>query len=168
MGSDSDLAVMNAAAKAVQEFGIESEIRVLSAHRTPEQVVKWVRDAEKKGVKVFIAGAGVSAALAGVVAAHTANPVIGVPLTSRSSAAGGLDALLSIAQMPPSVPVACVALDGAKNAGVLAAQILAVGDMTIREKVETFKKKIAEDIVAKDKELQEKGVKQYLADHGIA
>ncbi len=166
MGSDSDLATMNAAAKILEEFGIVSEIRVLSAHRTPAQVVAWVEKAEGSGIEVFIAGAGVSAALAGVVAAHTTCPVIGVPLTSRSSAAGGLDALLSITQMPPGVPVGSMALDGAKNAGIFAAQIIGVANETVRVKVRAYKEKMAKDIVAKDAELQTKGAAQYLSDHG--
>jgi 5-(carboxyamino)imidazole ribonucleotide mutase len=167
MGSDSDLATMSAAAKVLQEFGIESEIRVLSAHRTPEQVVAWVRASEQGGTKVFIAGAGVSAALPGVVAAHTARPVIGVPLSSRNSAAGGLDAILSIAQMPPGVPVACVSLDGAKNAGILAAQIIGAGDAGMGDKIVAYKQTMASEIVAKDEKLQRAGVKKYLEEKSL-
>ena len=167
MGSDSDLSTMSAAAKVLEEFGISSEIRVLSAHRTPFQVVAWVGSAEAGGTKVFIAGAGVSAALPGVVAAHTACPVIGVPLTSRNSAAGGLDAILSIVQMPPGVPVATVSLDGAKNAGILAAEIIGAGDAEVRERVRVYKKKMTDDILAKDGKLQEKGAKAYLEESGI-
>jgi phosphoribosylaminoimidazole carboxylase PurE protein len=125
MGSQSDMQAMEKAAKELADRGIEHEVRVMSAHRDPEKVADYARNAKLRGLKVIIAGAGLSAALPGVVAAHTELPVIGVPLTSSMSAAGGLDALLSVAQMPPGVPVACVGLDNAKNAAVLAARILA-------------------------------------------
>jgi phosphoribosylaminoimidazole carboxylase PurE protein len=125
MGSKSDLQTMEAAEKELTERGIRSEVRIMSAHREPDKVADYARNAKLRGLRVIIAGAGLSAALPGVVAAHTELPVIGVPLTSRTSVAGGLDALLSIAQMPPGVPVACVGVDGARNAAVLAARILA-------------------------------------------
>jgi phosphoribosylaminoimidazole carboxylase PurE protein len=125
MGSKSDLQTMEAAEKELTERGIRSEVRIMSAHREPDKVADYARNAKLRGLRVIIAGAGLSAALPGVVAAHTDLPVIGVPLTSRTSVAGGLDALLSIAQMPPGVPVACVGVDGARNAAVLAARILA-------------------------------------------
>jgi phosphoribosylaminoimidazole carboxylase PurE protein len=124
MGSQSDMDTMQAAAKVLEEQGVRSEIRVMSAHRDPETVADYCRNARMRGLRVIIAGAGLSAALPGVSAAHTDLPVIGVPLSSRLSAAGGLDALLSVAQMPPGVPVACVGLDNAKNAGHLALRIL--------------------------------------------
>jgi phosphoribosylaminoimidazole carboxylase PurE protein len=124
MGSQSDLPAMEAAEKELTERGIRSEVRVMSAHREPDQVADYARNARLRGLRVIIAGAGLSAALPGVVAAHCDLPVIGVPLTSRTSVAGGLDALLSIAQMPPGVPVACVGVDNARNAAVLAARIL--------------------------------------------
>ena len=124
MGSKSDMPVMERAGEELEERGIRFEIRVMSAHRDPETVADYARNARMRGLKVIIAGAGLSAALPGVVAAHTDLPVIGVPLTSKTSVAGGLDALLSIAQMPPGVPVACVGVDNAKNAAVLAARIL--------------------------------------------
>ena len=124
MGSKSDLAAMERAEQELAERGISSETRVMSAHRDPEVVADYARNAKLRGLRVIIAGAGLSAALPGVVAAHTELPVIGVPLTSRTSVAGGLDALLSIAQMPPGVPVACVGIDNARNAAVLAARIL--------------------------------------------
>ncbi len=128
MGSESDGAVMQKAAVVLDEFGIGYEEAVLSAHRTPEQVVEFVRAAPGRGVKVFICGAGLSAALPGVVAAHTDLPVIGVPI---DAAMGGLDALLSIAQMPPGVPVACVGIGNARNAAYLAACILALQDEAV-------------------------------------
>jgi 5-(carboxyamino)imidazole ribonucleotide mutase len=124
MGSKSDMPAMEAAERELTERGIRSETRVMSAHREPEKVADYARNARLRGLRVIIAGAGLSAALPGVVAAHSDLPVIGVPLTSRTSVAGGLDALLSIAQMPPGVPVACVGVDNARNAGVLAARIL--------------------------------------------
>jgi phosphoribosylaminoimidazole carboxylase PurE protein len=124
MGSKSDLPAMEAAEKELTERGIRSEVRVMSAHREPDKVADYARNARMRGLRVIIAGAGLSAALPGVVAAHCDLPVIGVPLTSQKSVAGGLDALLSIAQMPPGVPVACVGVDSARNAAVLAARIL--------------------------------------------
>jgi 5-(carboxyamino)imidazole ribonucleotide mutase len=124
MGSKSDMPVMERAGDELEERGIRFEMRVMSAHRDPETVAEYARNARMRGLKVIIAGAGLSAALPGVVAAHTDLPVIGVPLTSKTSVAGGLDALLSIAQMPPGVPVAAVGVDSAKNAAVLAARIL--------------------------------------------
>lgn len=126
MGSKSDMASMEAAEKELAERGIRAEVRVMSAHREPDKVAEYAKNAHLRGLKVIIAGAGLSAALPGVVAAHTDLPVIGVPLTSRTSVAGGLDALLSIAQMPPGVPVACVGVDNARNAAVLAARILSI------------------------------------------
>jgi 5-(carboxyamino)imidazole ribonucleotide mutase len=124
MGSKSDMPAMDAAAQQLTELGILHEVRVMSAHREPDTVAEYAKNAQMRGLRVIIAGAGLSAALPGVVAAHTALPVIGVPLTSSKSIAGGLDALLSIAQMPPGVPVACVGVDNARNAAVLAARIL--------------------------------------------
>jgi phosphoribosylaminoimidazole carboxylase PurE protein len=124
MGSKSDMPAMEAAAEELKKRGIGHEVRVMSAHREPDTVGDYAKNAQLRGLRVIIAGAGLSAALPGVVAAHTALPVIGVPLTSSKSVAGGLDALLSIAQMPPGVPVACVGVDNARNAAVLAARIL--------------------------------------------
>jgi phosphoribosylaminoimidazole carboxylase PurE protein len=126
MGSKSDMPAMEAAEKELNERGIRCEVRVMSAHREPDKVADYARNARMRGIKVIIAGAGLSAALPGVVAAHADLPVIGVPLTTRTSVAGGLDALLSIAQMPPGVPVACVGIDSARNAAVLAARILGI------------------------------------------
>jgi 5-(carboxyamino)imidazole ribonucleotide mutase len=124
MGSKSDMAAMDAAAEELKKRDIGHEVRVMSAHRDPDVVADYAKNAKMRGLRVIIAGAGLSAALPGVVAAHTELPVIGVPLTSSKSIAGGLDALLSIAQMPPGVPVACVGVDSARNAAVLAARIL--------------------------------------------
>ena len=124
MGSKSDLPAMQKAAAELEDRGIHHEIRVMSAHRDPDTVADYARNARMRGLKVIIAGAGLAAALPGVVAAHTDLPVIGVPLTSSTSIAGGLDALLAIAQMPPGVPVACVGVDNARNAAVLAARIV--------------------------------------------
>ena len=124
MGSQSDLPEMEKAGKELDERGIRYEIRVMSAHREPAVVAEYAAAARMRGLRVIIAGAGLSAALPGVCAAHTELPVIGVPLTSKNTAAGGLDALLSVAQMPPGVPVACVALNAARNAAILAARIL--------------------------------------------
>lgn len=124
MGSQSDMDTMQGAAKELADRGISYEINVLSAHRQPEQVEEYANTARARGLKVLIAGAGLSAALPGVLAAHTDLPVIGVPLSSQLSAAGGLDAILSVIQMPPGVPVAAVGLDNARNAGALAARII--------------------------------------------
>jgi len=124
MGSDSDMETMEKAASELQERGILHELRVMSAHREPDVVADYAKNAHMRGLRVIIAGAGISAALPGAVAAHTDLPVIGVPLSGRLTAAGGLDAILSIVQMPPGVPVACVGLDNPRNAAILAAQIL--------------------------------------------
>ena len=124
MGSKSDMTTMEKASRELDERGISNEIRVMSAHRDPDTVADYAKNARMRGLRVIIAGAGLAAALPGVVAAHTDLPVIGVPLTSSTSVAGGLDALLAIAQMPPGVPVACVGVDSAKNAAVLAARII--------------------------------------------
>ena len=124
MGSKSDMPTMEKAAQELEERGIRNETRVMSAHRDPDTVAEYAKNARMRGLRVIIAGAGLAAALPGVVAAHTDLPVIGVPLTSSTSVAGGLDALLAIAQMPPGVPVACVGVDNARNAAVLAARII--------------------------------------------
>jgi 5-(carboxyamino)imidazole ribonucleotide mutase len=124
MGSKSDMPVMEKAARELDDRGILNETRVMSAHRDPDTVADYAKNARMRGLRVIIAGAGLAAALPGVVAAHTDLPVIGVPLTSSTSVGGGLDALLAIAQMPPGVPVACVGVDNARNAAVLAARIL--------------------------------------------
>ena len=154
MGSDSDAPIMQGAVEILRELDITCEMTVASAHRSPERVMRLVREAPARGVKVFIVGAGAAAHLAGVVAAHTIMPVIGVPIDS--SALKGLDALLSTVQMPPGVPVATVSIGkpGATNAGVLAAQILAVGDRGIAAKLESYKKRLADKVEAAAEKLK--------------
>jgi len=142
MGSDSDLPVMEKAGEVLKRFDVEHEIEVMSAHRQPDRVTEYSRSAEARGLKVIIAGAGLAAHLPGVVAAHTTLPVIGVPL--YGDALGGADALYSCVQMPPGVPVATVGIGGAKNAGLLAAQILATEDEALRSKLHELKRDLAE------------------------
>ncbi|HUK83358.1 MAG TPA: 5-(carboxyamino)imidazole ribonucleotide mutase [Verrucomicrobiae bacterium] len=142
MGSDSDWPTMKLAADTCAEFDIECESRVMSAHRTPEDVAKYARRAHTRGLRVIIAGAGGAAHLAGVVAAHTPLPVIGVPIESKSLK--GLDSLLSIVQMPTGVPVATVAISGARNAGLLAVQILATADQRLQKRYIRFKSRLAD------------------------
>ena len=151
MGSDSDWPTMKAAADACAEFGLESDVQVISAHRTPEDLAKYAATAHTRGLKVIIAGAGGAAHLPGVAAAMTPLPVIGVPIESKSLK--GLDSLLSIVQMPSGIPVATVAIGGARNAGLLAAQILAVGDEGLQKKVLAFKARLAEESRAKNRNL---------------
>lgn len=146
MGSTSDLDVMKGAFEMLDTFGVEYEKRVLSAHRTPAALESWVKESAKRGVSVYIAGAGGAAHLAGVVAAFTSRPVIGVPIMSK--ALRGLDSLLAMVQMPSGVPVATVAIDGAKNAALLAVQILGVADETLAEKMIQFRKEQAEKVLA--------------------
>jgi phosphoribosylamine--glycine ligase len=149
MGSDSDLGVMQAAADILKQLGIPYEMTVASAHRTPERAMGFATEAQNRGVHVIIAGAGHAAHLAGVLAAHTTLPVIGVPIDS--SCLQGMDALLSTVQMPPGIPVATVSIgkSGAKNAGILAAQILAVSDPQIHARLVTFKTQMAEQVEEK-------------------
>jgi 5-(carboxyamino)imidazole ribonucleotide mutase len=150
MGSASDKPVMQHAAETLAGLGIESETRVLSAHRTPDAVRDWVLSSEKRGIRVFIAGAGAAAHLPGVVASLTTRPVIGVPLIAPNSVANGLDALLSIVQMPRGVPVATVALGeaGAANAGILAAEMLAIADEEIAGRVRMLREGMAAKVLA--------------------
>jgi phosphoribosylamine--glycine ligase len=154
MGSDSDAPVMSAAVEVLNEFGISSRMTVASAHRSPARVTRLIEEAHADGVRVFIVGAGAAAHLAGVVAAHTSLPVIGVPIDS--SALKGMDALLSTVQMPPGVPVATVAIGkpGATNAGVLAAQMIALGDPALATKLVAYKKKLEEKVEAAAKKLE--------------
>ena len=155
MGSDSDWKVMQSCVEQLEALGLTAEVRVLSAHRTPGDVVEFVQSADKQGIEVFIAAAGMSAALAGTVAAHTNRPVIGVPVDSGGL--GGLDALLSTVQMPPGVPVAGMAIGkpGARNAAILAAQILALKDDSVASALTAFKKKQAEEVRRKDRDLRQ-------------
>lgn len=154
MGSDSDFGVMSKAVSVLKEFGIPVEVHVYSAHRTPEKVAEFATNAKDNGFGVIIAGAGMAAALAGVVAGHTTLPVIGVPL--KSNVLEGVDALLSTVMMPSGIPVATVAIDGSKNAAYLAAQILAVGDEELAKKVLEIRQKQSAAVLVKDQELQEK------------
>jgi 5-(carboxyamino)imidazole ribonucleotide mutase len=156
MGSTSDLPVMEQAARLLDEFEIPFEINALSAHRTPEQAMDFARNAAGRGIRVIIAGAGGAAHLPGVVAALTPLPVIGVPIKASISI-DGWDSILSILQMPPGIPVATVGLDGARNAGILAAQILGTGDPDVMEKMLKFKEGLASKIVKANEEL--KGIK---------
>jgi len=151
MGSDSDWPTMKAAAEALKEFGIASEARVISAHRDPHGLEEYVGSAIKRGLKVVIAGAGGAAHLPGVTAAFTTLPVIGVPILGK--AFDGFDALLAIVQMPPGVPVATVAVGGGRNAGILAVQILAVGDPRLQDALKQFKVRLMEESRAKNKTL---------------
>ena len=154
MGSDSDLDVMREAAKALEDFGIEYEIDVTSAHRSPERTAEYARKAAARGVRVIIAGAGGAAHLAGVIAAHTSLPVIGVPIPS--TALNGLDSLLATVQMPAGIPVATVAIGkpGATNAGILAAQILALSNASLAKKLSGHKEKLANSVEEKSRKLK--------------
>ena len=150
MGSTSDLPIMEKAAKILDEFEIPFEINALSAHRTPSEVESFATNAESRGIKVIIAAAGMAAALPGVIAAQTSVPVIGVPISSTLE---GIDALLSIVQMPPGIPVATVGINGAMNAGILAAQIIALSDKTVAEKVKVHKASLKNKIVKANEDL---------------
>jgi 5-(carboxyamino)imidazole ribonucleotide mutase len=149
MGSKSDLRVMQAAADMLDEFGITYEVKVVSAHRTPDRMFEYAQKARERGLKVIIAGAGGAAHLPGMVASLTTLPVIGVPVKSSNSI-DGWDSILSILQMPGGVPVATVALDGAKNAGILAAQVIGAFDLAIAEKLAAYKARLHSDVVSSD------------------
>lgn len=153
MGSKSDYPVVQKAEQMLENFGVEYETRIISAHRTPKQAEQFAADAEANGFGCIIAAAGKAAHLAGVLAATTPLPVIGLPM--KSSTMDGLDSLLSVVQMPKGVPVATVAIDGAENAALLAVQILSTADPAIREAIKAFKKKQEEDIIALDREFNE-------------
>jgi 5-(carboxyamino)imidazole ribonucleotide mutase len=156
MGSDSDLDTMRAAAEALDDFGIASEVRIVSAHRTPDDMADYAKTARARGLKVIIAGAGGAAHLPGMTAAHTVLPVIGVPVPSK--ALNGLDSLLSIVQMPAGIPVATVAIGNARNAGLLAAQILAAGDEELSARLEEFRRRMAEASRRKNERLRDDAV----------
>jgi 5-(carboxyamino)imidazole ribonucleotide mutase len=152
MGSTSDLPVMEKAAKVMDEFAIPFEMHALSAHRTPDEVAEFAQNAEQRGIKVIIAAAGMAAHLAGVIASMTTLPVIGVPIKSSIE---GMDALLAMVQMPPGIPVATVAINGAMNAGLLAVQMLALGDENLAEQFSTYKNNLKKKIVKANEELKE-------------
>ena len=152
MGSKSDLPVMQDAIEILKEFGIESEVNIISAHRTPDKMFKYASSAKNNGIKVIIAGAGGAAHLPGMVASITTLPVIGVPVKSRNSI-DGWDSVLSILQMPNGVPVATVALNGAKNAGILAAQIIGLSDEVISQKLADYKNQLEKKVIDSEKEL---------------
>jgi 5-(carboxyamino)imidazole ribonucleotide mutase len=152
MGSTSDLPVMEKAAKVMDEFAIPFEMHALSAHRTPDEVAEFAQNAQQRGIKVIIAAAGMAAHLAGVIASMTTLPVIGVPIKSSIE---GMDALLAMVQMPPGIPVATVAINGAMNAGLLAVQILALGDENLAEQFSTYKNNLKKKIVKANEELKE-------------
>jgi len=153
MGSKSDYPIVQKAENLLKEFGVECETRIISAHRTPATAAEFAAGAEEKGIEVIIAAAGMAAHLAGVLAAFTTLPVIGIPM--KSDALSGLDALLSMVQMPKGVPVAVVAIDGAENAGLLAVQILSLKYPQLREEMKKYKKKMEEAVTALDKEMLE-------------
>ncbi len=161
MGSDSDLPVMSEAAKVLEHFNVPYEITIVSAHRTTKRLYNFSNRAFARGIKVIIAGAGGAAHLPGMVAAISPLPVIGVPVKSKSL--DGLDSLLSIAQMPPGVPVATVAINGAQNAGLLALQMLGVNDAKLIQKIEKYKKELKKTVEKKAKVLEKKGYKKYLS-----
>lgn len=154
MGSDSDYKVMEEAVAVLKEFGVSYEIKVSSAHRTLKSTVEWVEKFEEQGGKIIIAGAGLAAHLPGVIAGATTVPVIGVPI--RSGALEGVDALYAIVQMPPGIPVATVGINGAKNAALLAVEILSIGDKNLKAGLAAFRRKMEDEVAAKDKALQEK------------
>lgn len=161
MGSDSDLPIMQEAARTLDEFGIAYELTVVSAHRTPDRMFNFAKDAEKRGIKVIIAAAGGAAHLPGMTAALTTLPVIGVPIKTKSM--DGLDSFLSIAQMPPGVPVATVSVNGAKNAAILAIAILATSDAKLSTKLREYKKNLGERVEQNASKLEKIGLKKYLA-----
>lgn len=159
MGSDSDMAVMSKAADVLEQFGIEYEMHIISAHREPELFFDWAKGAESRGIRVIIAGAGMAAHLPGMCAALFPLPVIGIPMHTKSL--GGRDSLYSIVQMPSGIPVATVAIDGGKNAGILAAKILAVSDPALLAKLRAYSENMQEEVEAKDARLQKVGHKEY-------
>lgn len=159
MGSDSDLPVMSKAAEILEKFGIDYEITVISAHRMPDIFFDYAKSAEEKGFKVIIAGAGGAAHLPGMAAAIFPMPVIGVPIHTKTLS--GVDSLYSIVQMPSGIPVATVAIDGAANAGILAAKILATSDSALLEKLKAYKEELKEGVVAKKEKLERVGFREY-------
>ncbi|CAN5841627.1 5-(carboxyamino)imidazole ribonucleotide mutase [soil metagenome] len=162
MGSDSDLPIMKEAARVLNEFEISYEVKIVSAHRTPVELVEYSQTAQSRGIKVVISGAGGSAHLPGMVASMTSIPVIGVPINNSANPLNGIDSLYSIIQMPPGVPVATVAINGAKNAGILACSILSISQSHLQNKLNQFKEKMREDVKLKNKKLEEVGLDKYL------
>ena len=152
MGSESDMPAMEPCMKQLDEFGVPYEVKVASAHRKPAEVHEWASSAHERGIRVIVAAAGKAAHLGGVVAAYTPNPVIAVPM--KTSDLGGLDSLLSMVQMPKGIPVACVAVDGADNAAILAAQMLALSDEALSDRLVQFKAGMAAEVEAKDHKIQ--------------
>ena len=160
LGSDSDLPVVEETTKVLEEFGVNYETVIISAHRNPAGLTEYIKSAEKNGTKIFIGAVGMAAHLCGVIAAQTTFPVIGVPIKGKSFE--GLDSLLSIVQMPPGIPVATVAVNGGRNAGILAIQILATSDNVLSKKLSDFKSKLKQSVEEKSEELKKIGVKAYL------
>ena len=160
MGSDSDLPVMSKAAEVLDEFGISYEMHIISAHREPDIFFKWAKGAEERGIKVIIAGAGMAAHLPGMCAALFPMPVIGIPMHTTSL--GGRDSLYSIVQMPSGIPVATVAIDGAANAGILAAKMLAIGNPELLKKIEAYKDELKDGVMKKKEKLEKVGYKEYM------
>lgn len=160
MGSDSDLPVMNEAKEILDSFGVANEITIVSAHRTTKRMVRYATTARKRGMKIIIAGAGGAAHLPGMVASLTVVPVIGVPIKTRNL--DGLDSLLSVAQMPPGVPVATMAINGARNAGVLACEILGTKYPDIAISVERYKRQLERSVLRKARKLEKSGVARYI------
>ena len=155
MGSSSDLPTLEPAIEILQEFGIRHEVRVLSAHRTPDRMFEYAQHAHERGLRVIIAAAGGAAHLPGMIAASTPLPVIGVPVDTSSGTLGGIDALLSIVQMPRGVPVATVAIGGGMNAGILAAQIIAAGDPDMLQRIIAYKQSLTEKVIQQDRDVQD-------------
>jgi 5-(carboxyamino)imidazole ribonucleotide mutase len=160
MGSDSDLPVMKEVKEVLDSFGVPNEITIVSAHRTTKRMVDYATSAKKRGIEIIIAGAGGAAHLPGMVASLTSLPVIGIPI--KTSSLGGLDSLLSIAQMPPGVPVATMAINGARNAGILACQILGTKDSDIARRLERDKRGLSRGVLRKVRRLEKSGINQYL------
>ena len=160
MGSDSDMPIMSKAAEVLEELGIDFEMTIISAHREPEEFFSYAKSAEEKGFKVIIAGAGKAAHLPGMCAAIFPMPVIGIPM--KTSDLGGVDSLYSIVQMPTGIPVATVAINGAANAGILAAKILATSDAELLERLKAYSEKLKNQVVAKAEKLDAVGYKEYL------
>ncbi|ANE42136.1 MAG: 5-(carboxyamino)imidazole ribonucleotide mutase [Fervidobacterium pennivorans] len=163
MGSDSDLIVMKDAAQVLEEFGVPYEITIVSAHRTPERMFEYAKKAEERGIEVIIAGAGGAAHLPGMTASITTLPVIGVPV--KASNLEGLDSLLSIVQMPKGIPVATVAINNAKNAGLLAVSILGIKYPQLREKLKMYRERMKQEVLTKADELENNGYTNYLKSH---